>query len=129
MCLQCHTTFKDDNGVVTDLQELIKNPQFEEWNTTSLHHVLLMIKGVNGKVAHELAIELAEMFYSWFMGKTRGIWQLFSEYEPPCGVEPFPHSTDIRIMIDDSIQFYRSHIDKTREELIHILRGQIDDLD
>jgi hypothetical protein len=101
MCRQCHAGLSDET-VKTQLQESLDNPEFEKWSTTSLSHVLIAAEGTNGPEARVLALELAENFYAWFLGQTNGAWQVLSSYTPNSGLEPFPHSSEIRRMIDDA---------------------------
>ena len=117
MCLQCHS----QGSTVEELKEILENPEFERWNTTSLGHILLSIHGLDGDAVHDLANQLAEKFYTWYLGNTRGIWQKFSRYTPPHGLDPFPHSTIIRKSIVDANAFYELYKNKTREEMITLL--------
>ena len=104
MCNQCHDKLSDE-CVLSDLTETLKNPQFEKWNTTSLGHVLIAIEGQNGSKAHDIALQLAENFYSWFLGPTNGEWKKSYSYNP-C-LEAFPHSSKIREMIDSANVKYK----------------------
>ena len=101
MCRQCHAGLSDET-VKTQLQESLDNPQFEKWNTTSLSHILIAAEGENGPEARAIALELAEKFYNWFLGPSNGAWQYVLTYTPNSGLEPFPHSSEIRKMIDEA---------------------------
>jgi hypothetical protein len=104
------------------LQKALDNPEFEAWNTSSFHHVILTIYGLDGEKAHYLGIQLAEKFYTWFMGPFgRGFWQYVTKYHPRNGLVPFPHSTELRKMIDDAVTFYNEHKGNTPEEIRHYL--------
>lgn len=125
MCLQCHMVVTPDSAV-EELKRTLDDCKFDEWNTTSLSHILLAVRGLDGPKAHELANELAEKFYKWFVGNSWGMWQLFYSYQPRTGLEPFPSSSKIREMIDDANSFYAQHKDKSKEEKIKILTNRVD---
>jgi hypothetical protein len=101
MCRQCHSGLSDET-VKAQLQESLDNPQFEKWNTTSLSHILIAAEGVNGPEVRVIALELAEKFYQWFLGPTNGTWEYAFTYVPENGLEAFPHSSEIRKMIDEA---------------------------
>lgn len=105
MCRQCHSQLSDET-ILTQLTEALKNPEYEKWNTTSLSHICIAIEGANGKEAHDLGVQLAEGFYTWFLGSTNGVWESLYRYQPATGLEPFPHSSEIRKMIDDAKALY-----------------------
>lgn len=115
MCYTCHMGLSDEI-VISQLKCELDDPKFEDYNTTSLNHILLCIFGFNGEEAHNLANELAERFYEWFLGKTYGIWQYFYLYKP--GSEVFPHSNQIRSDIIKANEFYDDNKNKTKEALI-----------
>ena len=112
MCLQCHP--KSNENALLELQEIIKNSQFEKWNPASLNHVLLFICGLNGKECHDLGCELAEMFFKWYLGYTYGLWQVFFTYSK--SIFLFPHSSVIREQINSAKQFYDTNKHKSCEE-------------
>lgn len=122
MCLYCHLGETSESSV-RSLRNALENPEFEIWNTTSLSHVLLAVRGLDGSEAHELGCQLIEQFYDWFLGKTNGYWEYFTNYFPSHGFEPFPTIKEIRQMIDEAYEFYEKHHDKTRDEMIQELTG------
>lgn len=120
MCLKCHSGLSDD-VIIKQLTEAIQNPNFDAWNTTSLHHVYLAIYGLNGGHAHELGLQLAEQFYQWYLGSTNGYWQWFTGYMPKNGFEEFGHSSKIRQNIDKAKEFYKKNKDKTKHEIFELI--------
>jgi hypothetical protein len=108
MCRQCHSGLSDET-VIAQLKEALENPQYEKWNTTSLSHMIIAIEGTNGAEAHDLGLQLAEGFLEWFLGSTNGAWEMVQTYIPKSGFEQFPHSTEIRMMIDDAKDVYEKN--------------------
>ena len=43
MCRQCHNNISDEE-ILKQLNECLENPQFDEWNTSSLSHFLVEIE-------------------------------------------------------------------------------------
>lgn len=83
MCLQCHNAMSD--GEVRDSVEAeLREPHFDQWNTTSLSHILIAACGRNGETVSKLAIELLDTFSKWY-NITRN-----DGYLPSTGVEPMP---------------------------------------
>lgn len=111
MCRQCHMHLPDD-VVLDQLLETFDNPQYKLWNTTSLSHILIAVEGCNGSKVHKIALIIVEGFYEWYLGYSNGMWQNFYCYMPKYGYEPFPHSTIIRKMIDDSVEVYKNGYEK-----------------
>ena len=118
MCFSCHQGLSDDN-ILNQLKNALSDPQFHQWNTTSFNHIKLAIMGLNGEECHDLAVQLAEQFYVWFLGPTNGLWQHFYSYNP-C-LESFPHSDVIREDINDAINFYEANKGTTKEELMQVI--------
>lgn len=118
MCLRCHMSMSPETAVKS-LKKYIENPRFEKWTTTSFHHILLHIRGLDGDEAHDLACQLIEMFFNWYLGWSNGLWQMFYSYNPCLGT--FPHSDEMRKMVNEAKQFYQEYKGKTREEMINIM--------
>ena len=66
MCYKCH-------GISTEstkkgLQEIINYDykQFDQWNTTSVHHVLISMTGHDGDECQILSIKVLEKFIKWY---------------------------------------------------------------
>lgn len=123
MCLQCHMTMTTPEYNEQILKDCLQNPNFQEWNTTSFAHILLSIRGLDGPICHQLASELIEKFYKWYLGKTNGYWEYFGKYYPPQGLTSFIPIKRTREMIDDAYIFYDiyKNENKTREELARII--------
>ena len=60
MCLQCHQSSDDNHCDSPEMADLLKNPGFEKWNSTSVSHVFIYYSGVNGIKAQELAGQIIE---------------------------------------------------------------------
>jgi hypothetical protein len=63
MCPRCHPARNEH--IIGVLQNSLREPLFDGWNMTSFHYVLFAVEGRNGDVAHNLAVQLIEMFYTW----------------------------------------------------------------
>lgn len=113
MCKNCHIKLSN-NFVIEQIKESIENPHFEQWNTTSIDYMLLSLRGLNGEEAHNLSKILIEMFYEWYLGSTQGLWQNFYQYKT--GLFPFPHSKELRKMIDDAEEFYKKQNNELHSE-------------
>ena len=124
MCLQCHQSIKDENFVL-QLQEVLVNPQFEKWNTTSLNHLMLAAKGLNGEEAHHLAVRILDNFYKWFLGSSNGLWEkITGPYIPSSGLEPFPKIKILKKQIDEANIFYEQYKHLHKEEILELLQNQ-----
>ena len=127
------------------LKSALNKGEYDEWNTTSLSHILLSIRGLDMETscphvpsgpadglrthsssddeAHRFTNLLAENFLNWYRGRSYGCWEYFYRYTPRTGLEPFPSSTKIRAMITEANKFYTENKDKTRDEKILIMTG------
>jgi hypothetical protein len=68
--------------------------------------MIIAIEGANEPEAHDLGLQLAEGFLDWFLGSTNRAWEMIQTYVPGSGFEAFPHSTEIRMMIDNANEVY-----------------------
>lgn len=118
MCIHCHQR-QDPNIIIQQLKAGILNPQFEKWNTTSLSHVLLSIRGLDGDEGHATGLILADMFCKWYGGWSNGLWEYFMTYSPPYGIEAFPKYSEIKKMIDNAKIYYENNKHLKREEMIN----------
>lgn len=67
MCFECHKNISNDE-IINSLNAIIANPsdtEFEEWNTTSVSHIIQVSIGVNGKEARFLGINVLKRFIKW----------------------------------------------------------------
>lgn len=67
MCFECHTNISNDE-IINSLNAIIANPsdkEFEEWNTTSVSHIIQVSIGVNGEEARLLGIDVLKRFIKW----------------------------------------------------------------
>lgn len=67
MCFECHQNIPNEK-VITSLNTIINDPsdtQFEDWNTTSVSHIIQVSIGVNGDEARMLAINVLKKFIKW----------------------------------------------------------------
>ncbi len=80
MCRECHNNFTNGE-VVRQLQLVVRNPDFEMWNTTSVSHLLIAASGRNGTHASNLANTLLDNFEIFLQGKP-------NKYLPRTGLEP-----------------------------------------
>jgi hypothetical protein len=101
------------------LEQGLKRPQYEVWNIASLENVIQAIRGKYGPKGNEIGIQLAENFYSWYIGKTYGTWEYIysyvSETESGEDKKSFPSSSEIRKMIDNAKDEYARKHDSEEE--------------
>ena len=64
MCYQCHQGLSNKK-IKEQLEESIKNPRFELWNSTSISHLNIIESGYNGEENKILAKKLLVNYYSW----------------------------------------------------------------
>jgi hypothetical protein len=88
--------------MITVLQNSLREPLFDGWNMTSFHHVLFAVEGRNGDVAHNLAVQLIELFYTW---STKQKQLRFG----------FPDHSAIRNQIDTAITLFQQCTCQTEE--------------
>ena len=79
MCYECHGT---PESTIADFKELItsNNYRFEEWNTTSVNHLIIAMSGHDGPEAKWLAIHIFKQFLNWYDTKK-------NNYFPKNGME------------------------------------------
>ena len=94
MCIRCHPS--REQRVLQMLQKVRDAPEFANWNMTSFHHMLLMIKGHNGEEVHHRAVHVAKQFCTWFVTQTH----------PRFG---FPEHAVLQREIDEAIAFFEAH--------------------
>lgn len=85
MCMLCHSSLSDE-AVLAQMREV---HNFEKWNTGSLASVIYAASGMNGKDAHDVAIDVLERFVQWLSEQPE-------DYFPSCGLERFPPLDEIR---------------------------------
>lgn len=68
MCLQCHNYLSEED-ILESLKEDIKNPQFDQWNTTSINHIVISALGNENLECRKIAIELLEKFIRYRRSK------------------------------------------------------------
>src|SRR4029078_860139 len=93
--------------VKQDLLESTNNPQFEIWNSTSIHMLYLVCLGFNGKECQELSLKLLKDYIEWS-----------SEYFTKENMDILKENLfKINIINEDNIN-------KSKEEIVHdILHG------
>jgi len=64
MCLDCHNNLSDDQ-IQKQLENALRNPQFEKWNSTSVNHMKIAASGHNGLKCKLLAEQLLEEYEQW----------------------------------------------------------------
>jgi hypothetical protein len=63
MCPRCHPARNEH--IIGVFQNSLREPLFDGWNMTSFYYVLFAVEGRNGDDAHNLAVQLIELFYAW----------------------------------------------------------------
>lgn len=64
MCLKCHECMKDEN-IEQNLIDTLNNPNFNEWNGTSLYHLSLSAIGLNGFNNQKMSIQLLNKYVEY----------------------------------------------------------------
>lgn len=64
MCISCHKGLSDEI-ITVQLQEALKNPEFDVWNETSLSHMAICIVGYNGIECRIMGNQLLEEYIQW----------------------------------------------------------------
>jgi hypothetical protein len=92
MCPRCHPARNEH--IIGVLQKSLRDPLFDGWNMTSFHYVLFAVEGRNGEDAHNLAVQLIELFYTWSTTQTQLRFG-------------FPNHSVIRNLIDTAKDLFR----------------------
>ncbi len=107
MCLQCHSKLSNQH-MLKDLQQIMKNPKFDEWNSTSLSHLQLACAGANGHDCRNLAILILTNFLKWYKSKKLDC------YFPRCGLERMPPKKEIQDILNwmNSNEYHQNHLQR-----------------
>lgn len=117
MCMQCHS-FLSDTQVLAELNQSLNSEkeEFDQWNTTSVSHVLIAMSGHNGPVCKKVAIKLLQRFLNWYKKNKK------DNYYPRCGIEKmYPkkcYSSIIKIANDNP--------DMEKKELLTLFSKEIE---
>jgi len=65
MCRACHANVSQEVAI-TDLQAVMAEPQFEDWNVTSVAHLFQFALGTHGPQARVLSLEMLRLFVNWY---------------------------------------------------------------
>ena len=61
MCRQCHNNLSNEE-VLYQMKEAEIEPNFNEWNTSSVSHLLIIASGHNGKESSDIANKILDKF-------------------------------------------------------------------
>jgi hypothetical protein len=61
MCFDCHQKISNDS-ILEMLKEVIKEPKYELWNSTSVDHLIIARSGYNGNECAELAKKILDNY-------------------------------------------------------------------
>lgn len=64
MCLQCHQT-GDAEEHVRQLKEVVRDPHYNQWNSTTLGHLYISLAGFDGEEGSALANQILQNFIEW----------------------------------------------------------------
>jgi hypothetical protein len=87
MCRECHKNLSDEN-ILKQLQEADKNPKFDEWNTSSVSHLLVEIEQ-NNKQTKDICNRILDKFEEYLKTKPY-------KYLPKNGLEPMVSVTELK---------------------------------
>jgi hypothetical protein len=79
MCIDCH---KSAHPLLSELTKMLNHPNFDEWNTTSVDHIIISASGEDGDQVRSIALELLKKFIEW---KSKNDWPKV----PAGGLRPF----------------------------------------
>lgn len=65
MCNQCHQHLRKDE-ILRQLKEGLENPQYEQWNKTSVNHIFISLSNYDGQECKNLAKQNLEGFLKWY---------------------------------------------------------------
>ena len=88
MCFQCHLRISDDE-IYNQLTNITNKYDFDQWNTTSVNHMLFICLGYNGSSNKDLGIKIMSEFIKYLETKPE-------HYLPGSGVEPMYSSAEIK---------------------------------
>jgi len=69
MCIQCHRGLCDSD-IEKQLSSILDNPEFEKTKETTISHICLAAKGINGTHAKEIALKIIEAYIEWKKNNT-----------------------------------------------------------
>ena len=102
MC-DCHHVL-DNDTVVKQLTNALQHCEYADWNSTSLSHLLMIVRGCNGSEAHSLALQLVEKFYIWY--------EIAEPIYASHNMSVFAPRSSIRTMIDEACNVYKNEYKK-----------------
>ena len=119
MCIPCHSHLTNEQ-VVLDLQNTLKNRKFDQWNTTSISHILLAGIGINGQEAKSLALQILHHFIEWRKTKP-------DKYIPEMGMEAMYSAEQLQEYLDflkpfdpSSFNSRQEILDSVHDEMVKI---------
>jgi hypothetical protein len=81
MCRRCHEQLTEGHAI-TDLQKVVAEPHFDNWNTTSVAHLFQFALGSHGPQSRVLSLEALCSFSNWYEQNR------YDGYMPSMGLEP-----------------------------------------
>jgi hypothetical protein len=117
MCIRCHQKIPDDK-VIEMLKESFNNPQFEQWNNTSISHLCIASLGFNGLEARDLSNNLMKKYIEWKrLHPNKNDGTFFGN----------PTVQFVQSAYDDVNQLVDNSINESKEELLHKWTGSMPD--
>ena len=87
MCRECHANLSDEE-ILKQLNECLEDPQFDEWNTTSVSHLLIEIE-LNKKETKDICNKILDKFEVYLNSKPY-------KYLPKNGLEPMVSVNELK---------------------------------
>lgn len=87
MCRYCHNNLSDET-ILNELNECLKNPQFDEWNTSSVSHILVEIER-DRKETKDICNKILDNFEIYLRSKPY-------KYLPKNGLEPMVSINELK---------------------------------
>ena len=87
MCRECHANLSDEE-ILKQLNECLEDPQFDEWNTTSVSHLLIEIE-LNKKETKDICNKILDKFEVYLKSKPY-------KYLPKNGLEPMVSVNELK---------------------------------
>lgn len=80
MCISCHGTPEDTLKELTNIYST-KDYKFNDWNTTSVNHLIISMSNHDGPKCKEIATKILKEFVKWYEKNKN------DNYFPECGLE------------------------------------------
>jgi hypothetical protein len=96
----CGDNLSDDQ-ILKQLNDILVNPQFEKWNTTSLEYVIGWATGFRGKTIRDLSLHIYDLFIDWYQ-EYQATHYIVPVYDFISNIDEMVHIRELLLQIDQS---------------------------